>query len=238
MTVPLSPAVVEGTWWVVAVVVLLVSQGMGAAMAWGARAVKTRSPVPGSSEESGASLHNHHEGRTTLRTGPTTGALTPQLFDMDHAAVPRSDSRSRRQTTPVLASTARHLMPLSTRQRTASIVCRWQQPSGGPPRPAIPALAADPAPVPTPHRSCRSRTAVGALAGQPHSRTDGRDSHTQEWTQWTRQPRPRDTSTTGPLASRWTRQPRATKRPFLHALPAHKSPDPAPRSKLIDHATG
>jgi hypothetical protein len=41
VTVPLPLAVVEGTWWVVVVGDLLVSQGMGAAMAWGARAVKT-----------------------------------------------------------------------------------------------------------------------------------------------------------------------------------------------------
>jgi hypothetical protein len=82
---------------------------------------------------------------------------------------------------------------------------------------AIPAPAADPAPVPTRHRSCPSRTGAGAPAGRTRSRTYGRDSHTQEWTDWTRQPRPRDTSTTGPLASRWTRQPRVTKRPILHA---------------------
>ncbi|MFF3919195.1 IS110 family transposase [Streptomyces sp. NPDC001852] len=54
--------------------------------------------------------------------------------------------------------------------------------------------------------SCRGRRS-GRSA---RSRTDGRDSHTHGWTDWTRQPRPRDTSTTRPLASRWTRQPRAT----------------------------
>ena len=33
------------------------------------------------------------------------------------------------------AGIARHLMPMSTRQRTASNITRWQYPSGRPPRP-------------------------------------------------------------------------------------------------------
>ncbi|MDQ0905172.1 hypothetical protein QFZ22_001157 [Streptomyces canus] len=62
------------------------------------------------------------------------------------------------------------------------------------------------------------------------SRTDGRDSHSQEWTNWTRRAGPRDTSTPGPLASRWIRQPRATKRPFFHAPAPADSPEPGPCS--------
>jgi hypothetical protein len=41
VTVPLSLAAAEGTWCVVVVRVLLVSQGMGTAVASGARAVRT-----------------------------------------------------------------------------------------------------------------------------------------------------------------------------------------------------
>ncbi|WP_308789501.1 transposase [Streptomyces sp. 6-11-2] len=96
----------------------------------------------------------------------------------------------------------------------------------------------DPAPVPTRHRSCPSRTGAGGPAGRLRSRTDGRDSHTHGWTNWTRRPRPRDTSTTGPLASRWIRQPRATKRPFFHASAPADSPEPGPCSTPTDHTDG
>jgi hypothetical protein len=57
--------------------------------------------------------------------------------------------------------------------------------------PAIPEPAADPALSPTRHRSGPSRTGADAPDGRPHSRTCGRDSHTQEWPDWTRPPRPR-----------------------------------------------
>jgi hypothetical protein len=70
------------------------------------------------------------------------------------------------------------------------------------------------------------------------SRTDGRGSHSQEWTNWTRRPGPRDTSTPGPLASRWIRQPRATKRPFFHAPAPADSPEPGPCSNPSDHTDG
>jgi hypothetical protein len=104
--------------------------------------------------------------------------------------------------------------------------------------PTIPEPAADPALSPTRHRSGPSRTGADAPDGRPHSRTCGRDSHTQEWPDWTRPPRPRDTSTTGPLAPRWTRQPRAAKRPSF--MPAHPTTHPIqhPVRDPTDHPHG
>ena len=163
----------------------------------------TRSPHRMSS-----SRRRVHDSRARLRAAPVSSAddLAQPVMQFDHQ--PRIPPAGEEGVDPAArASSGGHRPPLDAvvdevahrvDHLPAAVALRACRPG---PR-ATPAPAADPARGPTRHRSCPSRTGAGASAGRPHSRTDAGDSHTQEWTDWTRQPRPRDTSAAGPLASR------------------------------------